>query len=261
MIGSYFGYVWRLLANFLYWMGGSALKRMDEADYNDRLFAGGFRRRFHLARFEWARQALIRSGAPCRRVVELGCFDGRAIGFLPNRPEHYVGIDANWEGGLELGQKRFENEDSFFFHYCRTPDVFREIVTGQTFDTAICLETFEHVSPHLVDGYIEAFAEVTTHSFVVTVPNEKGLVFLAKYLIKHTFGETHPYRLSEILSATLGRMDNIERNDHKGFDYENIVGSLRQCFQISEVSGYPFRLLPKSLGFGIGVLATTNEVV
>ena len=235
------------------------MKRMQEADYNERLFAGGFRRRFHLARFEWARRALIRAGAPCKRVLELGSFDGRAIDFLPNRPQTYVGIDANWEGGLELGQKRYAHESDFSFHYCRTPDTFRNIVEGQTFDTAICLETLEHVSPHLVDGYIEAIAEVTTHSFVVTVPNEKGLVFLSKYLTKRAFGDSYSYRLSEIISATLGRMDRVERNDHKGFDYEIMASSVRRCFRIKEMSGYPFRSLPKWMGFGIGIQAEAIE--
>ena len=231
------------------------MKKMDAANYNERLFESGFRRRFHLSRFQWARDALIRVGAPCEHVFELGCFDGRAIEFLPHRPERYLGLDANWEGGLNLGKQQYLRVPGYRFEFCNTPDLMRDIVGTQTFDTAICLETLEHVSPNLVDGYIAAISDITTRFFVITVPNETGLMFLAKYLVKRVFGDFHPYRFSEILGASLGRMEYVERNDHKGFDYRAIVATVARSFRIFEVSAYPFRRLPKCFGFGIGIVA------
>jgi hypothetical protein len=235
------------------------MKRMSEAGYNERLFGGGVRQRLHLARFEWMRGALQRAGANCRSVVELGCFDGRAIGFLPHPPHRYVGLDANWEKGLAAAKDKYRGDQRFEFHECKTPASFRGAVGSRRFHTAICLETLEHVPPESVEDYIRAMAEVTMGHIVVTVPNEKGLVFLSKYVAKRAFADAQSYRASEIVAATLGRMDSVERDEHKGFDYEAIVETIGTFFEVTEVSGFPFSKLPRSAGFGVGVLARARN--
>ncbi len=82
----------------------------------------------------------------------------------------------------------------------------RQWVDGQRFDTALCLETLEHVPPDLLEPYVEEIAKATTGYFVVTVPNEKGPVFLAKYVVKRLFGDYFHYRPIEVWGAFIGRM-------------------------------------------------------
>lgn len=235
------------------------MKLQCEAGYNERLFESGFRRRFHLSRFEWVRGALLRAGASYEAVLDLGCFDGRSIEFLPKRPRLYLGLDANWERGLDSAKVRFRTESHFEFYECATPTELRAIVAGRRFDTSISLETLEHVAPELVTDYIRALSEVTTGHLAVTVPNEKGLVFLTKYLTKKLAGETSTFSASELVSATVGRMDRVERCEHKGFDYDTIVEAVGTFFDVLEVSGYPFRSLPRSAGFGVGILARARR--
>ena len=235
------------------------MKKKSEAGYNERLFSGGIRGRLHGARFLWLAESLRKVQAPCASVLELGCFDGRSISHLPRLPETYLGLDANWEGGVDLGRDRWRSKPGIRFEYCRTPSELREQVEGRTFDTSLCLETLEHVAPDLVAPYVEEIARVTTGHLVVTVPNEKGPVFLGKYVTKRLFGDYFPYRPIEVLGATMGRMDLVQRDDHKGFDYDAIVRLIGSHFDLVEVSPYPFRRLPRWTGFGVGIIARTRR--
>ena len=234
------------------------MRKLREAGYNERLFSSGFRRRFHLSRFLWLLETLRRVEAPCRRVLELGCFDGRSISYLPERPTRYVGLDANWEGGLDLAGSRWPSP-TFRFEKCKTPGELRELVSGENFDTAICMETLEHVPPEAVAPYIREIARVTTGHFVVTVPNEKGTVFLAKWVVKRLFGNYRPYTPRELWGALTGQMELVERNQHKGFDYDVIVRTIAMYFGVTEVSGYPFRHLPTSANFGVGIVGRARQ--
>lgn len=74
------------------------------SSYNERLFGGGIGSRLHYARFHWLHQSLDRLNCRPSSVLELGCFDAKTIHFLPVLPERYVGLDANWEGGLDLAK-------------------------------------------------------------------------------------------------------------------------------------------------------------
>ena len=230
------------------------MKKMREAGYNERLFSGGLRGRIHGSRFLWLRESLRRVHASCEKVLELGGFDGRSLSFLPREPGAYLGLDANWEGGIDLGRSRWRDHPGVRFELCNTPSELRGWVEGQRFDTVLCLETLEHVPPNLVASYVEEIARVTTGYFVVTVPNEKGPLFLAKYLAKRLFGDYYRYRPIEVWGATIGRMDLVERDDHKGFDYETIIRLIGSHFDVVEVSGYPFRHMPKWANFGVGII-------
>lgn len=229
------------------------MKRKVDTGYNERLFSSGIRRRLHQVRFIWIHQRLLELRCPCARVLELGCFDGKVLDFFPSKPSYYVGYDADWEGALSLARERWKDHPHFHFRYCTTPD---EMILGDDrFELAIAMETLEHISEETVAGYLAKLAEVTDHYILITVPNEKGVVFFFKYLVKLLFGEVEKHSLGEFVNATLGRMDRVKRGHHKGFDYERLTRLIAEYFDIVEVSGLPFAALPTALSFTIGIVA------
>ncbi len=229
------------------------MKKQSEFGYNERLFAGGLRGRLHHARFHWLATAVESSGVPSASVLELGCFDGKTIDFLPAFPQRYLGLDANWEGGLDLGRERWADASGCEFRACESPTEMG--IEDERFDIAVCMETLEHVPPELVEPYLAEIARVTTHRAFFTVPNEIGPVFAAKHLAKVAFAEADDYRLAEYINATLGRSHRVARHEHKGFDYRTFVEQVGRHFEVLEVSGHPLGALPPLLNFGVGVVA------
>ncbi|MEZ2355015.1 hypothetical protein [Caballeronia sp. RCC_10] len=71
--------------------------------------------------------------------------------------------------------------------------------------------------------------------------------------------DAHAYTFDELVYATLGRMDRVKRNEHKGFDYAALVRQMRKYFDIVEVSGHPFGFLPARLCFSIGIIAKPKQ--
>lgn len=229
------------------------MKSRTAYSYNERLFSPGLRRKFHTARFEWLATSLTTLKIPCTRVIELGAFDGKVIDYLPVKPVRYLGLDANWEGGLELARARWRDEANFTFQECHAPEDMN--IGAETFDLGICMDTLEHVPPPLVDPYLYELSRVITGYILVSVPNEKGLVFFLKYLVKLVSGgDVQPYSVREFLNATLGRLENVARQEHKGFDYNAVIQSVSRYFTVCRVSGYPFGFLPNALNFGIGII-------
>jgi hypothetical protein len=227
-----------------------------KADYNTRLFSRGIRGWFHRARFKWLHAKLREFRHLPRRVVELGCFDAKTIEYLPNPPLFYHGFDANWERGLDLARERYGDDPTVRLTECATP---AEMTASAVFDTAICMETLEHVPPDLVDAYLERMAELTRGLLFITVPNEKRLVFLGKYSVKKgLFIQTYPYTLREIMNATLGKMEHVARNEHKGFDYQKLIASVDRYFDVIDVGGTPFSYLPTCLNFTVGIVAKSK---
>jgi hypothetical protein len=147
--------------------------------FNERLFSGGFRSHLHFARFKWVSSEIKRLNAPISSVIELGCFDGKLIGFLPAEPDRYVGFDANWEGGLDLAQDKWAGHPNLVFTEVTTPDQIN-LRANERFDMAVSMETLEHIPPALIDGYLETIARHLNGYFFITVPNEKGPLFVAK---------------------------------------------------------------------------------
>ncbi len=58
------------------------------------------------------------------------------------------------------------------------------IVRGEKFSLAIRMETLVHIPDDMLDGYLTKIRDATEGLLILTVPNEIGLVFLIKYLIK-----------------------------------------------------------------------------
>lgn len=231
------------------------VRRDFDESYNERLFEkAGLRSYFHNSRFKWLNATVDRIGLQTDSVFELGCFDGRLLEHLPVKPKHYVGFDADWEGGLSDARYRL-SEPGLVFEKSESPEDLKKLSTNQ-FDVSVAMETMEHLPPEMVDDYISEISRVTRNSFIITVPNEKGPVFFLKYFSKRLFfGGTQPYTFSEFLNATFGRMHKIQQDDHKGFDYDRLISQISKHFDITKAEAIPFTCLPKWTGFTIGVVA------
>jgi 2-polyprenyl-3-methyl-5-hydroxy-6-metoxy-1,4-benzoquinol methylase len=123
----------------------------DGAGYNERLFSGGLRRYLHFSRFKWISSEIAKRRCQMDALLELGCFDGKLLHFLPSHPKRYVGFDANWEAGLDLARSEWAGNKNISFLLATTPADMR-LDDSDIFDIAIAMETLEHVPPQLVDG-------------------------------------------------------------------------------------------------------------
>lgn len=227
----------------------------DARGYNERLFASGrLRRWYHDARYRWIADTLAARGCRPESVIELGCFDGKLIRFLPRRPARYLGLDADWEGGLDIARREWGDEKVFEFRRCSSPVEMN--LNGEIFDVSVCMDTLEHVPPELLEPYVVQLSRATRRYLMVTVPNEMGIAFAAKRIMKRFLGgDAEPYSMREFMNATLGRMNRVPRHEHKGFDYGELVLLLRKHFTLVEVTGIPLRSLPPPLNFGVAILA------
>lgn len=225
--------------------------------YNDRLFSRGIRGYFHLARFHWAADQAASYSIPCRSVLELGCHDGRLIENLPQRPDRYFGLDANWESGIDMARERYKAVPSYTFVASRDPKDLQAITS--TFDLGASLETLEHIDPEQVDTYLRAMAERVDY-LIATVPNEMGPIGFGKWAVKHIFGMSPKhYTPAELFYAFIGRTDKVERIHHKGFNYRVMADQIDQHFEVLKVEGHPIRWIPTWLCFGVGIVARTRH--
>ena len=223
--------------------------------YNERLLnERTFRGRLHLARYFWLEDELKRLHLKNISVLELGCFDGKAINYI-DHPVKYAGYDANWENGLDIAKELWKNEPSYSFYECYKPAEFNP--AKEKFDITVCQEVLEHLRSDDLKEYIEILAASTKQYCFVSVPNESGLFFLSKFILKKiTQGEDETYSLKEILNTTFGRINKVERSEHghKGFDYKALIILLSEYFEIVDIKGIPFSWLPKSLNFSIALV-------
>lgn len=223
--------------------------------YNDRLFSGGLRGWLHGARFEWLRGRVAEFAQPPRHVIELGCYDGRALDFLSVPPLRYDGFDAGWEGGLRRARERFAGCEHITFHECRNPDQMN--VTRAQVDLALALETLEHIPDDMLDGYLAKIADALAPDgvFLVTLPVEKGPVFAVKHAVKAAIHrDAERYSVPEYIYQSLGITHNVARDQHKGFDYAAMIARLRRHFRVEKITGIPFSALPPIMNFGVGIL-------
>jgi hypothetical protein len=209
-----------------------------------------------MGRFRWLASRVEQLDPGAETLVELGCCDGRVLEHLPKRPRHYVGYDANWGGGLDLARTSWSAHPEYQFRFANHP---RDIDLGERFDIGVCMETLEHVPDEVVDGYIDALATIARHRLYVTVPNEKHFPFLAKHLYHSFAGGGTPYTLAETLNATVGRLKHVARNEHKGFDYEELIARLERRFVVDRVESQPIPMLPAWVSPGVSIIARPRE--
>ena len=230
--------------------------KMADAGYNQRLFAGGLRKHLHTARFVWMRSVLERLQPPPRTILELGCFDGKTLNFLPTVPDRYVGLDVS-EKYLKAAARLWGDREFANFRLCTGPEDLGAL--GEVLDVSICMETLEHVPPAMMEPYIQQLFSVTTRYVLVTVPNEKGVVFLGKYAYKTATGQTkNSLPVSEVWHSTMGRLHKVRRDGHRGFDYSTVIDLMARYGRIVSVSGIPFPSLPLALNTQIGIVAAVR---
>jgi 2-polyprenyl-3-methyl-5-hydroxy-6-metoxy-1,4-benzoquinol methylase len=233
-------------------------------NYNERLFNGKtIRSKLHFARYVWLRKKLKQYNCPFDTILELGCFDGKTIEFLEKPPRQYDGYDANWEGGLELGRKKWPQHPDYHFNLCTSISEFQP--RENYFDISVCQETLEHLPVADLDKYIERLAKATKSNCFITVPNEKGIVFLAKYITKVITQrkiDREEFTFAEIFYSTMGNLKKVKRNEggHKAFDYSSLQKSLQEHFEIVETNGIPFGALPLFLNFTVGFVCKKKTV-
>lgn len=217
-------------------------------NYNERLFSKGWRSKIHFSRFYWLRASLERLQCKPESVLELGCFDAKTINYLPDEPKLYVGIDANFEGGLDKAKNNWKNSN-YHFYESHIPD---DIKLNNHFDISVCMETFEYILPEYLEGYIEKLFHLTNQYIFITTSNQRGLVFAIKHLSKSLLGYQVPkYTWKEFFNAAIGNMNKVKREYRKGWDYNQLIGHISKYFKIIEISSYPIRYLP---GFGICII-------
>lgn len=232
-------------------------KSKNTTTYNERLFGSGLRGLLHRGRYEWVNNAIQTHNITTNSVLELGCFDGKVIDFLPNRPTRYLGLDANWEGGLDIAFELWKNFPEYEFRHCNDPKIME--LEGELFDISICLETLEHVPSEMIDPYLEHLANGTNNLAFISVPNEIGPVFIMKQLIKSLMGEGDSYTFSELLNQSVGRVHKVSRNQHKGFSWTVFEKMVANHFDIVSVDGISPSMLGPYLSFGVGFVARPKK--
>ncbi len=230
--------------------------------YNTRLFnKKKIRGRLHLSRYYWLQKKVFDYCPQLNSVIELGCFDGKTLDFLPNTNFYYEGYDANWEGGLDLGRENLKERGNCELFFCDNVQLFQP--KRSQFDISICMETLEHLPLEQLEPYIQQLAKYTGKYCFVTIPNEGGIVFLTKYFIKKVILRSvpEPYTTKEILLTVAGKMTRVKRNEggHKGFDYKETVELLSKYFSVESVEGIPFRYLSRKLNFTIGIVLKRKD--
>lgn len=242
-------------------------KALVSGTYSERLFGGGIYGAHHAGRFGWLTKKL--ASARPRSVLELGCYDGRAIGCIPEGFERYVGVDAGWESGLVGGRpvgldaaiaQHGADPRMRFLRSTRAEDL---LALEGTFDAGVSLETLEHVDPATVPAYVDALARKIHGTLFVSVPNEKGLPLVVKTVGERVLGvgRNITWHEGELLNAILGRMDRVERNDHKGFDWEALVAQIGEAFEDVSVEGVGVGLGFPSASLTVGIVARRSRRV
>lgn len=233
---------------------------MIENAYNDRLFSGHWSF-IHRSRFYWLQKQVRELRLRRMKVLELGCHDGKTLEFLNDEPEQYLGLDANWEGGLDLGRLKWKDKRNVAFQHCLKPSDIA--VPEHPYDVGICMETLEHVPPDLVEPYLKRLSEVIKGYLFITVPIERGVVFLIKHGLKKVLRmQDMPFdtiEAAEFLNSVIGRLDKVKRHEHKGFDDRSLVLQVNGYFDIVKVTGICPGFPLRSLNLTIGIVAKTKS--
>lgn len=232
-------------------------------DYNKELFGSNrFRAYFHQHRFRWLVQSVRSLGLKTARVVELGCFDAKSVRALEQEVtiSRYLGLDAGWGGGLELGRQMWKDRQYIELQLCKAPgDIGSR--SGETFDLGIAMETLEHIPSDLLEPYLKKLASLISGYFLVTVPIERGPVFFCKHIVKKALRlRDVQMTWTDFVYSALGRLDRVRRDEHLGFDDRILLQQLSKYFDIVEVRGLAPSIRPAHWNFGVGIICKAREL-
>jgi hypothetical protein len=188
----------------------------------------------------------------------VGCHDARTLVFLPTLPFRYLGLDANWDGGIEIARREWSGHPEYDFAECKTA---AEIPAerGESFDTGIAFEVFEHLSDDVLDGYLARLSELVRGHMFISVPVERGLPFVVRHVVKKSLGwQPELYTGKEFLSAAFGSLDRVQRDNHKGFDYKRLVSQVSRHFQVLRVTGITPGVPGAGFNFNVGITAVAR---
>ncbi|MCP3887292.1 MAG: class I SAM-dependent methyltransferase [Desulfobulbaceae bacterium] len=230
--------------------------------YNENLFGTGLRGKLHFARFHWLNNSIQNLNLEYESVIELGCYDGKTIDFLPNKDVRYLGLDANWDSGLDIAEEKFRHSThNYKFLQSFSPN--DATIARDEFDISICMETLEHVPTASVDAYLEMLSHATNKMAFISVPNEIGMVFFFKHLVKLAMGHSRNYTFSEFCHQCLGKTEMVSnpggKGGHRGFSYKKFILQVSDHFEIISVSGIPFSKLPLAMNFGVGIVGRPKQ--
>jgi len=198
----------------------------------------------------------------CRRTVrdfsvleglDIGCHDLFFYYLLGKTHRKLVGIDVNWESGLEFARLNVRE--------CGWSEV--TVVEGQgeklpfgdkAFDVVYCFETLEHMTEFSIG--IREIDRVLKPGGVtfVSFPIEMGPILLAKQVLRRLvyWGRpTYRYRWNElwhgVVRADLSKVDRHPCG-HKGFDYRAIMREFGdRGYETLHERPFPFGIFPPVL--------------
>lgn len=237
------------------------MKLEDIKSYKERIYSDKIRKKYHESRFVFLRNSIKKYNISTKYVVEIGCGDAKSLEYIPQKPELYIGIDANWEGLLNLAVQKYSRDKSTYFINAHHPSYYEYAKAQIDFSLAIILETFEHLDNDQFYEYIKFLKKNVNGYIITTFPVELGPLFLLKFLVKRFFYkddfETKFYNFKEIFGATFFLNSWVERliTSHKGFDYRKCIKALKENFKFIEVFGIPYNVRPLFLNPTIGVVA------
>ncbi len=228
--------------------------------YNDRLFHGNRARRFlHERRFWWLVDRLRRLGIRRADVIEIGCYDAKAISYLERSGiavTRYVGYEAD-DAIFDWVKAGWAARAEVAIVKSKSPS---DIDLSATYDIGICMETLEHLPDKHVDGYLDVLARVVRGPVFFTIPVERGAMLVAKQLGYRALG-MYGDRLSwrDLVAGALSQTDKIPRHEHAGFDDRRMIERIARYFTITE-SGGLFVPYFTTLNFTVGIVGTARTV-
>jgi hypothetical protein len=229
---------------------------MKKKSYNLRLFSG-WRAVHHYRRFYWLRNKLSNFNLKDLSIIELGCYDGKIINFFEIYPKEYLGLDANWEKGLNIAKKVHNDKKFASFQKCNTPEA---IPDKKKWDIGISMQTFEHIPKYSVEDYLLKLSKIIKKRLYITIPIERGFAFILASLTRIPKKLFSRYSIRELVWSFLGKLDKIERIEgHKGFDDRIFLKQLSKYFHILDIEGLFPKLPIISLNVSIGITAIPKK--
>jgi SAM-dependent methyltransferase len=190
------------------------------------------------------------------RLLEIGCGVGRLYGELRGSLQlAYTGVELDAALAAEA-QARYGGCEGFRALHGDAVDL---LPTLPAADVVVALETLEHVPAAGVERILDAVATMRPGLFVCSVPVELGPSLWAKNLSSVVMGYSRhrEYSWPETWWAGVGRLDKLPAHTtwHKGFDWRQMVASIKRRMRVTRAESLPAGWLPVGLGTSVFLVA------